>query len=356
MANPSRTPADSVTLEKALAETPHRFDFFQALRRLECLHAENPRLGRSLRAADDPIRLTQRPSLAFAPATIAAFETGRPPRMAVDFLGLLGPHGPLPLHLTDYARDRLRNENDPTFVRFLDIFHHRMLSLFYRAWANTQPTVSFDRSESDRFADYVGSLFGLGMASLRNRDATPDEAKLHYAGWLSSQPRNAEGLQAILADFFRLPVAIEQFVGHWLVLPEECQCRLAESPETGTLGMAATIGSRVWDCQHKFRIVFGPLSLADYQRLLPSGDSLRRLVAWVRNYLGDELIWDMHLLLKKEEAPPLRLGSETARLGWTSWLCHRALTTDADDLYLDPLTALTSKPLPEGEGLCKSMQ
>ncbi len=340
MAHPRRTPTDSVALEKALAQTPYRFDFFQALRRLECLHAEQPRLGRSLRAADDPIRLTQPPSLAFAPATVTAFEPGnegRPPRLAVDFLGLLGPNGPLPLHLTDYARDRLRNGNDPTFARFLDVFHHRMLSLFYRAWADTQPTVSLDRAESDRFADYVGSLFGLGMKSLRNRDAVPDEAKLHYAGWLSCQTRNAEGLRAILADFFKLPVSIEQFVGHWLKLPADCQCRLGESLETGTLGMTATIGSQVWDCQHKFRIVCGPLNLSDYQRLLPTGDSLERLVTWVRNYLGNELIWDVHLLLKKEEAPPLQLGSETARLGWTSWLTHGALPEDADDLYLDPL-------------------
>ncbi len=337
MDSENRTPADAVALSRALEREPYQFDFFQALRRLECSYRDRPRLGRSLRAADDPIRLAQQPSMAFAPSTLAAFEPGkegRPARLEVNCFGLLGPNGPLPLHLTEYARDRLRHAHDPTFVRFLDVFHHRLLSLFYRAWADAQPTVHFDRPDSDRFALYVGSLFGLGMASLRDRDAMPDLAKLHYAGRLACQTRHAEGLEAMLADFFKLPVTIEPFVAHWLELPVDCHCRLGESPETGTLGVTTVIGARVWDCQHKFRIRFGPLSLADYQRLLPGGISLERLAAIVRNYVGDELRWDLHLLLRKAEAPPLTLGAKTAQLGWTTWLLGQPLARDADDLCL----------------------
>lgn len=109
------------------------------------------------------MRLAQEPSLAFAPATLAAFDPGnedRAPRLTEYFLGLFGPHGPLPVHLTEYARDRLRNHGDRTFARFADLFHHRMLGLFYRAWADTQPTVSFDRPETDRFNVYVGPSSG----------------------------------------------------------------------------------------------------------------------------------------------------------------------------------------------------
>ena len=125
-----------------------------------------------------------------------------PPRLAVNFFGLFGPNGPLPLHLTEYARNRLRAESDPTLVRFIDLFHHRMLTLFYRVWAAAQPTVSFDRPETDRFALYVGSLFGLGMPSLRNRDAFPDLARLHYAGQLACQTRHPDGLNAMISDYF----------------------------------------------------------------------------------------------------------------------------------------------------------
>jgi len=339
MAGPDRTPSHLVTLCRALEQEPYKFDFFQALRLLECAHPDKPRVGESVRAVDDPVRLGQEPSLAFAPSTLHSFrpgKEGRPWRLNVNFFGLFGPNGPLPLHLTEYARDRIRNSHDVTFARFLDIFHHRLLSLFYRAWADAQPTVQFDRPRSDRFSVYVGSLFGIGMPSLRDRDVVPDVAKLHYAGRLVCQTRNPEGLQAILADFFKLPVNIEEFIGQWTELPEDCRCRLGESQNTATLGVSATVGSHVWDCQQKFRITMGPMSLNDYQRLLPGGESLERLVALVRNYIGDELMWDLNLILKQEETPPLRLA-ETGQLGLSDWLDHHGVQQDPDDLSLSPL-------------------
>ncbi|MCC9000669.1 MAG: type VI secretion system baseplate subunit TssG [Candidatus Contendobacter sp.] len=343
MASPDRTSAYAVALFEALRREPYAFHFLQALRRLECIYRDQPRFGQSIRLADDPIRLAQQPSMAFAPATLAAFEAGdgeRPARLCQYFLGLFGPNGPLPLHLTEYVRDRTRNVGDHAFARFADLFHHRMLCLFYRGWASAQPTVSFDRPETDRFKVYIGAPFGMGMPSLWNRDAAPDLAKFHYAGRLVSQTRNPEGLRAILADFFKLPADIESFVGHWLPLDEKSRCRLGETPATGLLGMTAVIGERVWDCQYKFRITVGPMPLAEFQRFLPGSDSLRRLVAWVRNYVGDELLWDFNPILKKEEVPPLVLGEGT-RLGWTTWLTSQPLEQDADDLKLDAVTYCT---------------
>jgi type VI secretion system protein ImpH len=339
VAGDNRTAAHALELLRALQEAPYRFGFFQALRRLECAHPTRPRVGQSRRPADDPMRLAQEPSVAFAPATLASCTPGRqglPPRLAVHFLGLFGPNGPLPLHLSEYARDRLRNSGDPTFARFADLFHHRILSVFYRAWASARPTVSFDRPDADRFAAYLAALFGLAMPSLRERDAVPDLAKLHYAGRLVCQTRHAEGLTALLADFFRLPVALDEFIGHWLQLPQDSRWRLGESALTGTLGISATVGERVWDRQYKFRVLFGPLGLDDYRRMLPGGGSLRRLVAMVRNYLGDELDWEVNLILKRDEVPPLKLG-EQGELGWTTWVASRPFTTDPADLMLEPL-------------------
>ncbi|HEC16786.1 MAG TPA: type VI secretion system baseplate subunit TssG [Sedimenticola sp.] len=337
MAAENRDTPDTVALHRLLETEPYRFDFFQALRRLECAARNKPRIGASLRAADDSIRLGQQPSMAFAPSTLASFKRGdgRPPRLNVFFLGLFGPNGPLPLHLTEYAFDRMHNADDPTFARFADIFHHRILSLFYRAWARAQPTVNFDRPDQDRFSLYLGALFGQGTGPFQHRDAMPDLAKLHYAGLLSGHTRNAEGLRSVLRDFFGMPVGVEQFVGHWMVLPEECRTRLAESPATGLLGMTAVAGGRVWDRQHKFRITVGPIGLADYRRLLPDGGGLSRFVAVVRNYAGDELLWDLNLILKKEEVPPLALG-RSGRLGWTSWLTDGPPARDAGDLLLNP--------------------
>lgn len=340
MAGEDRAAARALELREELQKKPYKFDYFQALRRLECAHPDKPRIGSSSRPVDDPIRLGQEGSLAFAPASIASFEPGkegRPYRLAVYFFGLLGPNGPLPLHLTEYARDRRRNHLDSTIVRFLDVFHHRMLTLFYRAWASAQPTVCFDRPESDRFGLYVGSLFGIGMPSLRERDAWPDLAKLHYAGQLLNATRNPEGLRSILRGYFRQPVEIEQFVGQWLELPPGTHCRLGASPGISALGETLILGARTWECQHKFRIIFGPLRFSDYDSLLPGRESHRRLIALLRNYVGHELAWDVTLVLKKEEVPPLVLDG-SRQLGWTTWLNGGRMERAPDDLTLDPET------------------
>ena len=339
MADADRTATHALTLLRALQEKPYDFGFFQAVRRIENLYRDKPRTGTSSRASDDPVRLVQEPTTAFAPATLASFTLGEGkarPRLSTYFFGLLGANGPLPIHLTEYGRERLRNAGDATFVRFLDLFHHRLLSLFYRAWAINQPAVSFDRPEDDRFAAYIGSLFGLGLPTTRNRDAFPDLARLRYAGLFANQTRHRSGLSAILRDFFRMPVTIREFTAGWLHLGEDMRWRLGRSRESGTLGRSATIGARVWSCHHKFRIAFGPLSLAQYMRLLPGGDSLRRLVPLVRFYVGDELDWDVNLILKRDEIPPLRLGQEGG-LGWTTWLTAPSRSCDADDLRLNPL-------------------
>ncbi len=153
--------ADAVAFLDALAAAPYRYDFYQTLRVLECLYSEQPRWGTALRPADEPIRLGQQPDLSFSPVPIAGFEPAggnRRARLLVYFAGLLGPNGPLPLHLTDYARERLLHLGDPTFARFLDVFNHRFLAFLYRAWAQAQPHVNRDRPASDRFGVYVGSF------------------------------------------------------------------------------------------------------------------------------------------------------------------------------------------------------
>ena len=337
MADSDRSAAELVALFRELEAAPQQFDFFQALRRLECAATEFPRLGESARAKDDPIRLGQEPTMAFPPRTIAALVPSKdnvPPRMDVFFFGLFGPNGPMPLHLTEYARDRLLQANDPTFARYADIFHHRLLSLFYRAWANAQPTVNLDRPESDRFADYVGSLIGLSMPAMRDRDSLPDHFKFYFSGRLASGAKHPEGLQAMIAEFFGLTVTIEEYVGDWIEIPENARCELG-ALGGAALGVSTTIGDFVWDCQQTFRIVIGPVSLADYERLLPGGHCLQQLIDLVKNYLNDELIWELRLILRKEEAPAVRLG-ESGQLGLTAWLEPESLVQDADDLCWNP--------------------
>jgi len=339
MDHQKRAQADS--LNRDLQNRPYDFDFFQAVRMLECTHPQFQRVGYSNRPQDDPVRFCQNASLAFAPAALQAYEgptQERAARMIVNFFGLLGTNGPLPQHITEYVRDRLRNHADPTLAGFLDIFNHRMISLFYRAWACNQQTMSYDRPGDDPFAIYIGSLFGIGQDSCRTRDAVSDLAKLHYAGRLTCQTKNTEGLRELLHDYFGIEVEIHEFVGQWIDLPQEYCCSLGQSPDTGRVGATVIVGSRFWECQQKFRITFGPMSFSNYQRMLPGGDSICRLVTWVRNYVGDQLSCELQLILKADEVPTLRLG-KVGRLGWSTWLGSKPFQKDADDLVLSALVA-----------------
>jgi len=333
--------AVSHSLTQALRDRPYGFDFFQAVRRLECAHPDLPRIGHSQRPQQDYVRFCQNVSLAFAPSAIKAYSEAtdeHPAKMAVNFFGLLGTNGPMPLTITEYVHDRLHNHRDKTLASFLDVFNHRMISLFYRAWACNQQNVSHDRKEKDRFAVYIGSLFGIGEDSLRNRDAVPDVGKLHYSGRLVCQTKNAEGLREILQDYFGITVDIEQFVGQWLDLPQEHCCQLGKSLENAKLGSTLVIGSRFWECQQKFRIKFGPMRFSEYERMLPGGDSIRRLIAWIRNYVGDEFSWELQLILSAIDVPGISLGN-MGQLGWSTWLRSKKFEKDADDLVLRNLVA-----------------
>jgi type VI secretion system protein ImpH len=222
MAQPDRQTPNSLAGE--LVSQPHVFNFFQAVRRLEAEYKDWPRVGWSQRLEEDFLRFCQVPSLSFAPSSLEKVEQAEGViRIFVNFLGMFGPNGPLPQHLTDFARDRQRNLHDPTLVRFIDIFHQRMLSFFYRAWAINVKSVDFDRSDQARYATYFGSLFGIGIPSLRDRDNVSDWAKIHYSGRLATQTRNAEGLEAILGDYFGLPTKICEFAGSWMKIPKENQ-------------------------------------------------------------------------------------------------------------------------------------
>jgi type VI secretion system protein ImpH len=329
MAEPDRPPRSHLAAIDGLAAAAYRFDPYEALRRIECAYAERPRLGRSLRPAEDAVRLRQNPSLRFAPAALEQYEPPEGPTPAVlkqVFFGLFGPNGPLPLHLTDYAYDRLRNERDPTFARFADLFHHRFLSLLYRAWATSRPAVAADRPDEDFFGATIDSLFGIGLDSLRRADAWPDASKRYFAGRLSCAARSPEGLQAMLADYFALPVRIEEYAGEWLPLDSDVRLRLGAQAGLGraplaggSLGVDTLVGAVCWSREHRFRIVVGPLRREQFESLLPDGGRLDSMAAIVRNFIGDELAWELRLVVRRDHVPATVVG-RAGRLGWNSWL------------------------------------
>jgi type VI secretion system protein ImpH len=318
-----------------LAQEPWRFDLWHVLRWIDAKHPHLPPLGRSPNAELEPLRIGQEPSLAFAQSQLFALEPatdGGVPRLSILGFGLFGPNGPLPIHLTEYARERLLY-HDRTFVRFADILHHRFALLFYRAWADVQSTASLDRPGDDRFGRYSASLIHLGEKSLAGRDAVADHGKLFVSGHLVRQTRNAEGLERILATYFRAKVRVEQWVSHWLALSRDQQTRLGAGRDAEQIGLGAVAGAKVPDVQSSFRVRMGPLSLAEYESHLPGGLPFSQMLAWLRNYIGYELAWDVRLVLRREEVPRATIGS-SVRLGFTTGLGERRREDNADDLVL----------------------
>jgi type VI secretion system protein ImpH len=393
-------------LQARLGTEPWAHDLFQLLRWVEALHPRLPRLGRALRPRDEPLRVGQDPELGFAPATVHSFGQLGPlqpayagvrvrvpplgaamqsptsplqaqgltdsptlaryepavrrrdpgvPRVGQQAFGLFGPMGPMPLHLTEVVRDRLRHEGDATPLAFADLFQHRAALLFYRAWAQAQPTCHRDRPQADDFGRWLAALAGLGQPALQGRDAVHDHAKRLHTGTLARGTRHAEGLVAILTQYLGLPVRLEPYVGHWLDLGPAERLRLqrpagplprlgdarpaAGAPaRPGLLGVSAAAGARVWDRQSRFRLHLGPLTLAQYDSLLPGrrgqapAPALRALRDWVRLYAGLAVSCELRLVLAGESVPPARLGVvarrgrpalQGARLGRSSWLPQR---------------------------------
>jgi len=319
-----------------LCREPFERDYFQALRRLQAGVRGMPDFGTASRPKDEPVRFSQEASLAFAPSTIAGAkwnDARERLEIRLRFTGLLGPNGPMPAHLTEYVMDRTRHGSDHTLEAFLNIFHHRFYTLFFRAWALNQPTVDFEHASRHRHRTYLKSLFGLGTDGLEARDAVPDSARLFYAGWLCSQSRSGAGLASILADFYQLPVQLEEFRGTWLELPASSRCQLGTSAATGTLGSSCFAGEKMWLANVKFRLRIGPLSLAQLKTFLPGERAWERLCGWVRFYIGHEQFWDVQLVIRRSEVPACVLG-QGARLGQTTWLGSPPNTPEIGDLVL----------------------
>ncbi|HTN77794.1 MAG TPA: type VI secretion system baseplate subunit TssG [Pirellulaceae bacterium] len=343
----------------------HAFEFFQAVRLLE-LHAREPQsgavgerfapTGASAGPSEEAIRFRGHPSLTFAPGEVheigglksgEAAEPGEwPVGLEVAFLGLIGPQGALPQHYTALAIERLV-AGDKTLREFLDLFHHRAVSLFYRAWEKYhfpflyerfRRSVARSQAEVDPLTFALLSFVGLGTDGLNHKLSVDDESILYYSGHYAHHPRPAVALEALLADFFNAPVEVLQFQGRWITLaPEErtaLPSRRAPLGRNCRLGRDAIAGTRVWNVPTKFRVRIGPLSYQRFEEFLPTSAGLRKLCDLVRLYVGPEFTYDVQVVLKREEVPCVQLQgqpSHAARLGWNSWSRIRPYLKDGDE-------------------------
>ncbi len=344
--------ADRLAAE--LSGSANQFDFFQALRRVESLAGDLPRLGHAQQAQQERVRIGQAAALDFAPATIDQIdlEEDGTACLVQRFFGLLGPGGPLPLHMTQQVRDQVRHENDETLQSFLNLFHHRMAMLFYRAWSSSRGAIQRDRPHEDRFAVYLSAL--SGAMPLADGSVQPDsssnsnskhlsasalqETRWHFTGRFGPMHRNAEGLEAVVTTALGADAKVRSFVLRLLRLQPEDRTLLgdistgrpirsesAQSPagRGGRLGRSVVLGSRVADRRSMIELKIGPIVFSMFRRLLPGGSLHQNLRELLRSYLDPGIDCRVRLILDRQTVPRMSLGRQGS-LGRNAWVYSRS--------------------------------
>jgi type VI secretion system protein ImpH len=330
---------DAASLLAQLAGDGNSFEFFQAVTLLERLRSGMRPVGHFSSPADEVVRFRVNPRLAFPASEIQQLEIAgdAPAEMMVNFMGLTGPSGVLPHPYSELILERARHK-DRSLAAFFDIFNHRAVSLFYRAWQKARFPVTYAAGNRDLFSQYLLDLVGLGTEGLRNRQQIEDEALLHYISLVAMQTRSSTALQQLLEDYFEVPIEIEEFTGAWYAIDRATQCKMTEEENASRqIGQGAVVGDAIWDRQGRVRIRIGPLSLERYEDFLPRGSAYAALQSITRFFSNQSLDFEAQLVLQREDTPPVVLDADApgaARLGWVSWACTVPLRADPDDTVL----------------------
>ena len=328
----------------ALFKKPFEIGFFQAVRLLRRWLPTRLPVGRFSPPAREAARFIAHPSLAFPASEIQELtlpSDDSPATMKVNFMGLSSPQGVLPTPYTELIIERAQKK-DNALRDFLDLFNHRLISFFYRAWEKHHFFVSYELGEPDSVSPLMMSLLGLGTEGLAKRQLVPDQALIFYSGLLTQKPRSAQNLKQLLTDYFRVNVEIEQFVGTWVPLRKIDQTVLDESESSmQRLGFGAIVGDEVWDQQSTVRVRLGPLTREQYLSFLPREQSqaYRDLKSLLKFWANNELDFEVQLILQGKQTPGFDLDTDNDKngellLGWTTWINNRPMERDPSEATL----------------------
>ena len=321
-------------IKERLINEFYRFSFYKAVSLLEGLLPDRKPLGHTLNPQEETVRFSVKPGFAFPPSDISSLkqpDNDGPFEMDISFMGLIGPAGVLPHWYNELAVERV-HEKDNTFISFLDIFHHRLISLFYLAWKRYRVPENYLSGAKDRLSGYLLSLIGLGTPCMADRIGLPEDALVFYSGFLSREVPSVVAIEAAIGYFADTGVQVEQFIERFIPIdPEDCTY---VGSANNRLGMDIVCGNSVLENRTKFRINLGPMGYKQFVRFLPAGDMMRPIFSLAGYMAGKEYEFDIRLFLKRPEVPLCTVGMETSmspRLGWSTWL-----TTPGAMLEEDP--------------------
>jgi len=329
---------------------PARFTFLQAVRLLEeielrkdAARASHPGRckvpGEAAHADDELLLFSHRIRLDAPPSDVEAIERrpdGDPPLMTTNVLGLAGALGPLPHTITEALLEQLRH-GKRAFAAFLDIFNHRLISLFYRARKKYRPALDPRAPHDGRVARVLYALLGLGTPSLQGRALrreTGDRPLLAYAGLFAERYRSATGLERIIEDYFGVEATVVPFIGQWEELEEDDLTAIgARSGRNNRLGKTALVGRRIWNQAARFEVRLGPLDFDRFRSFLPgANDAFEPLVSLIHFYAHEELAFNIRLVLDAGQMPALTFRRQGgAALGYDTWIRGRWPPDREDD-------------------------
>ncbi|MDR2663476.1 MAG: type VI secretion system baseplate subunit TssG [Treponema sp.] len=315
------------TWEQNLRQGKGAPDFWGLVRKLEQGDPAKSRLGYAKHPSEENIRFGQVPYLHFPASDIAEITEGKKPGLDAVlftyFFGLLGVNGPMPLEFTHYVYQRSHSYYDHTWRRFLDIIHHRMHGFYYRAFAQNEQSISFDRPGDDPVRAIIKSLTGLPMDMAFH--PVLESVALSYAANFSFMVRNRNGLEDILRRMLKTAVKVKDFIIASYDLEAEDYAVLG-NPKTALLGVNLQIGRTCLSATRQFEIEIGPITFDAYQILMTPSSGFEVLGQTVSLYLDRPLDYVVLIHLARG-VPQARLGfdwtqinADAAQLGYTCWL------------------------------------
>lgn len=349
MRTPQRRRAPGVI--DRLFEAPWRFDLVQALRLIESWLRRNglTRDGDFLRH----VRFHNSLSMHFPASQIEALAamgdqpitSGSALQAALDagelktitftpaFLGFFGANGMMPSFYTDDIVDQIRHDKYEGTRAFFDIFYNRTMALYFQAAGKHRVQHRFD--EEGVAAILPMQLALAGKKTAREDDGVfSDAVAAHYAALLRHRPVSASLIEGILAEYFDLPVRLEQFVASYDRLHQGEVCLLGV--QCATLSAGAVLGERVRECHTRARLHVGPLSIEDYDRFLPGGAGAVALKHLLALFTTPTIHFELHLILRAADVLPCGFDAPHGnRLGYDTCLLSSAARDDCGEFLFD---------------------
>lgn len=291
---------------------------FESLHLIEqFLLKSNANLGTDHLPSQETIELKVAQQLGYEVGEFTTVESKRNQSLVVmtNLIGLTGENGVLPKHYSELILQRLK-DSDPTLQDFLDIFNHRILSLFYRTWQSFQPAVQHRKVSVNEFSSWNQVLESL-TGGLGDR-------AIHWGGLFSQPVKSRGSIQACMESLSGCDVIIRDFKGKWMHLTECEQTRLCSKrlPEGqySELGRGASLGRKAWNVNAGFMVEFVAKGQEQVHGMMPNGERIREIKALCKDLLGNTASVEWSLTAQYKHLPKVQLKKGGGRLALGSVL------------------------------------